>query len=214
MTPGNTSRNGFTLVEVLLAVLVLGIGLLGLAAVFPVVIAQQRQSSETIAATGVAASVEAMLFDGDGAPGLRAILRDPGFGRLAAINNGEPVASYNAVGAPTGSPQPSDANDAWVASGSLLWETTFTWQSTGFGAHNRLIGSFPNLMGVNRLADAVREVGLVQIGTGPYLEWDADNADFTIDNGGGARIPGAWQPTTNNDANVHPGVTTLPVDAR
>lgn len=41
-------RRGFSIVEVLIAILVLALGLLGLGAVFPVVIAQQRESTDRI----------------------------------------------------------------------------------------------------------------------------------------------------------------------
>jgi prepilin-type N-terminal cleavage/methylation domain-containing protein len=42
------ARQGFTLVEVLIGVVVLGLGLLGLAAIFPAVVVQQRAASEAI----------------------------------------------------------------------------------------------------------------------------------------------------------------------
>jgi prepilin-type N-terminal cleavage/methylation domain-containing protein len=46
-TPARRARGGFTLIEVLMAVLVLGIGLLGLASVLPAVLRQQRVAADT-----------------------------------------------------------------------------------------------------------------------------------------------------------------------
>ncbi len=56
MNRNNTRRPGFSLIEVLIAVMVLAVGLLGLASVFPVVITQQRRASDVILG-GVAASI-------------------------------------------------------------------------------------------------------------------------------------------------------------
>jgi prepilin-type N-terminal cleavage/methylation domain-containing protein len=46
--PVRSGQSGFTLVEVLIGVVVLGLGLLGLAAIFPAVVVQQRAASEAI----------------------------------------------------------------------------------------------------------------------------------------------------------------------
>ncbi len=53
--PKDNRGAGFSLIEVLIAVMVLAVGLLGLASVFPVVITQQRRASDVVLG-GVAAS--------------------------------------------------------------------------------------------------------------------------------------------------------------
>ena len=55
------STRAFTLIEVLIAILVLAIGLLGLGAVFPAVIAEQRNAFAVIEGENTASSAEAML---------------------------------------------------------------------------------------------------------------------------------------------------------
>lgn len=55
------NRAGFSLVEVLIAVLVLGIGMLGLGAVFPAIIAEQRDSFAVIEGENAAGSAEAII---------------------------------------------------------------------------------------------------------------------------------------------------------
>lgn len=55
------SRSGFTLIEILIAVLVLALGLLGLGAVFPVVVRQQRQSTDTVLGITALRSAEAYI---------------------------------------------------------------------------------------------------------------------------------------------------------
>lgn len=52
---------GFSLLEVLVAIVVLGLGLLGLGAVFPVVIAQQRESVAIVEGISVASMAENIL---------------------------------------------------------------------------------------------------------------------------------------------------------
>ncbi|MBO6514290.1 MAG: prepilin-type N-terminal cleavage/methylation domain-containing protein [Phycisphaerales bacterium] len=56
---------GFSLLEVLVAIVVLGLGLLGLGAVFPVVIAQQRESVAIVEGISVASMAENILTSSD-----------------------------------------------------------------------------------------------------------------------------------------------------
>lgn len=55
------SRRGFTLIEVLMGVLVLGLGLLGLAAVFPAVVLQQKAAADAVEGDVAATTAEAVL---------------------------------------------------------------------------------------------------------------------------------------------------------
>ncbi len=67
------TRRAFSLIEVLIAVVALALGLLGLAAVFPVVVTQQREASDRTLAVAAAKSIEAQLS-------VRTDLRDPVIG--------------------------------------------------------------------------------------------------------------------------------------
>jgi len=54
-------RSGFTLIEVLIGVIVLGLGLLGLASIFPAVVVQQRQAADAVQGDSTSKSVESFI---------------------------------------------------------------------------------------------------------------------------------------------------------
>jgi len=57
-----SARRGFSLVEILIAILVLAFGLLGLAAIFPVVVTQQRDAADRMLGPAAASAIEAQVF--------------------------------------------------------------------------------------------------------------------------------------------------------
>lgn len=61
MNTSTSKIRGFTLIEVLLGVLILGLGLLGLASVFPLVVKQQRAAQDTVLGVAAASGAEAVL---------------------------------------------------------------------------------------------------------------------------------------------------------
>lgn len=60
-TRAHVRGGGFTLIEVLIGIIVLGLGLLGLAAIFPAVVVQQRSAGDAVLGESVAESAKNIL---------------------------------------------------------------------------------------------------------------------------------------------------------
>lgn len=162
----NHSSVGFSLIEVLIAVLVLGIGLLGIASVFPVVISQQRDATDVIRGGVASAAIRDEIrsnpdiaaellsqdgyadadepdLDGDRVPNDTDDMNpDP-----AASGPGEPIfgqhRNFNA-----GNFNPNEERFNPVTGYSYLWEADWNW---GAPNNNLLAGPRSISIGANLL---------------------------------------------------------------
>jgi prepilin-type N-terminal cleavage/methylation domain-containing protein len=137
-------RRGFTLIEVLIAVLVLSLGLLGLAAVFPAVIAQQRNAVDRTQGAIVAKVVEQTLEGGQFLVNFRGLRRDFWFSADTQLGCG---GGFDLDPYLNGNPNSPAMN--------FLWQPTWAWGPSGHVVGSSYIGT-----------------GVISVGAGKYLDFD------------------------------------------
>ncbi len=137
-------RRGFTLIEVLIAVLVLSLGLLGLAAVFPTMIAQQRNAVDRTQGAIVAKVVEQTLNEGQFLVNFRGLRRDFWFSADVQLGCGD---GFDLDPYLNGNPTRPAMN--------FLWQPNWVWGPSGHVVGTNYIGT-----------------GEISVGAGRYLDFD------------------------------------------
>lgn len=159
---------GFSLIEVLIAVLVLSLGLLGLAAVFPVVIAQQRDAVDRTRGALVSDAVRLMLDNAENLVDFAALRRDFYFSADG------PLECAGGLDLVIG--QAGDANGM-----DFLWEPTWAW---GDAPSSHWLDVF-NGQQINP-EQLLRQYGTILVGFGQTYDsncrtvWPSETQQFAI----------------------------------
>lgn len=149
----------FSLIEVLIAVLVLALGLLGLAAVFPVVIAQQRDAVDRTRGAIVSDAVTMLLSEAKNLVSFDGLRRDYYFGADGSTT----------LGCWAG----SDLNSANM---DFLWEPTWQWEGAPANHWKDTVDDQPVSP-----SDALYGFGMVMVGYG--ATWARDCSGSNVWNG-------------------------------
>jgi prepilin-type N-terminal cleavage/methylation domain-containing protein len=167
-------RRGFSLIEILVSILILALGLLGLGAVFPVVIREQRLASDNISGTIAGNNVRAVL---------RAAFQDQAEIVYKQLSDTEYEVEYRGLAAllaggyePLRNPDNSNQIPYRAQNYSRgfsqgnrlgLWMTNWNWTQPGGSIGSSAGGMAPNELdrGVLRIANE----GTVQFANTPYV---------------------------------------------
>lgn len=158
----------FSLIEVLIAVLVLALGLLGLAAVFPVVIAQQRDAVDRTRGAIVSGAVKLLLEDAENLVRFDALRRDFYFSSHGALD------CSGGLDLAAGEPRSGVGMD-------FLWEPTWSWDDAPSSHWYDTLngeGIDPELL--------LRQTGTILVGFGETFDsncqtvWPAATEQFSI----------------------------------
>jgi prepilin-type N-terminal cleavage/methylation domain-containing protein len=173
---GRDRRRAFSLVELLLAVFILGIGLIGISALFPAGIAQQRQASDDIMGPVVADSAVALL---------RSRLSPQQFGTLESF--GQPQLLTTNTGTQPVVQATVEGDWTWRRPGFLFED----FQATPLVNEAGAIDIFTSYYSLNQLGATIDGVAFTGLNTSKLA---AENYDAP---GGGALPLGIpWNPRT------------------